>query len=81
MSKPTVTPNVVEVTFENVTVTIAAANPQAAYDRLTALLGAESGLEYSTDTFTITNKDTSKVIGERNRDTSELFPDDDAMGL
>ncbi|MFN3076877.1 MAG: hypothetical protein ABT940_08375 [Alphaproteobacteria bacterium] len=60
-----------ETTFHNVTITIVAENPKAAYTKLCDMFGTlvQNGeLEYTTDTFT-TSKDQ-----DTHRDSSEAFP-------
>jgi hypothetical protein len=59
-----------EVTFYNVTITIEATSPEAAYERLCGGM-AEMEAEYQTDTF-------STYGGEEKdcRDTKLLFPKD-----
>ena len=59
-----------ETTFWHVAITIKAESAKKAYAKLCNLLEGE-GIEYETDTFT-TEEDT-----ENDRDTTELFPDEE----
>lgn len=58
-----------DVTFQNVTITVTADTPQDAY---TALCEALAPFEYSTDTYTRHEEDGVEPTEER--DTTELFP-------
>jgi hypothetical protein len=61
-----------DVTFDNVTITVQADSPEEAYTALCNALGASSTfIDWQTDTF-----DTRGADGnfDRCRDTSELFP-------
>jgi hypothetical protein len=57
-----------ETSFENVTITIQAATPREAYDKLCAALGTINDVDWTTDTYCING-------GERSC-TSELWPKD-----
>lgn len=58
-----------DVTFQNVTITVTADTPQDAY---TALCEALAPFEYSTDTYTLCEDDRAEPMEDR--DTAELFP-------
>jgi hypothetical protein len=60
----------VETSFQNVTITIQAATPRKAYEKLCAAL-ASIDAEWTTDTFS--------VDGSEDRCTSELWPDANAV--
>ena len=57
-----------ETSFENVIITIRAATPREAYDKLCGALGAIDDAEFTTDTFCIN--------GGESHCTSELWPKD-----
>lgn len=59
-----------KVTFHNVTITIEAPSEKEAYDRLDLRLGEEVAcIAYTTDSFT------TDADPDRDRDTSELWPE------
>lgn len=65
-----------ETTFHNVTITIEAENPKAAYAKLCevfAPLTAKEELEYTTDTYTTNTVE--ETLLDNDRETAELFPD------
>ena len=65
-----------DVTFYNVTITITASSPEAAYKKLCDTLGEADDLDWSTDIYTTT----SEGIMSGERDTEELFPQNEKGG-
>lgn len=68
-----------DVTFHNVTITITAKTPQAAYAELADLFSVkqrldEDTLEYTTDTYSL---DREPYVPHELRSTRELWPDND----